>query len=160
MPIHNHFFRRPNQGQEPAPEGLLGAGPLLQVQVEVPQALAAYLSGQGQPIPAPQSGWALIDTGATRTCVDKDVLTKLGVKPTGTIKTGTAAGQVEQLLFPAKLSFPAAGNFQVEFGSVIAVDLRGQAVAGANVVVLVGRDVLSHCLLVYNGPAGIFTLAM
>jgi hypothetical protein len=97
----------------------------MQVQVEVPQALAAYLSKQGQPIPAPQSGWALIDTGATRTCVDRDVLTRLGVQPTGTVKTGTAAGQVEQLLFPAKLSFPAAGNFQVEFGSVIAVDLRG-----------------------------------
>ena len=159
MPIHNHFFRRPNQGQEPAPEGLLGAGPLLQVQVEVPQALAAYLSGQGQPIPAPQSGWALIDTGATRTCVDKDVLTKLGVKPTGTVKTGTAAGQVEQLLYPAKLNFPVAG-FQIEFGSVIAVDLRGQTIAGANVVVLVGRDVLARCLLVYNGSAGMFSLAM
>jgi hypothetical protein len=160
MPVHNHFFRRQNQGQEPSPEGLMGAGPLMQVQVEVPQALAAYLSKQGQPIPAPQSGWALIDTGATRTCVDRDVLTRLGVQPTGTVKTGTAAGQVEQLLFPAKLSFPAAGNFQVEFGSVIAVDLRGQTIAGTNVVVLVGRDVLSRCLLVYNGPAGIFTLAM
>jgi len=159
MPIHNHFFRRPNQGQEPAPEGLLGAGPLLQVQVEVPQAPAAYLSGQGQPIPGPQSGWALIDTGATRTCVDKDVLTKLGVKPTGTVKTGTAAGQVEQLLYPAKLNFPVAG-FQIEFGSVIAVDLRGQTIAGANVVVLVGRDVLARCLLVYNGSAGMFSLAM
>jgi hypothetical protein len=160
MPVHNHFFRRQNQGQEPSPEGLMGAGPLMQVQVEVPQALAAYLSKQGQPIPAPQSGWALIDTGATRTCVDRDVLTKLGVQPTGTVKTGTAAGQVEQLLFPAKLSFPVAGNFQIEFGSVIAVDLRGQTIAGTNVVVLVGRDVLSRCLLVYNGPAGIFTLAM
>jgi hypothetical protein len=138
----------------------MSAGPLMQVQVEVPQALAAYLSKQGQPIPAPQSGWALIDTGATRTCVDRDVLTKLGVQPTGTVKTGTAAGQVEQLLFPAKLSFPVAGNFQIEFGSVIAVDLRGQTIAGTNVVVLVGRDVLSRCLLVYNGPAGIFTLAM
>jgi len=138
---------------------LLGAGPLLQVQVEVPQAPAAYLSGQGQPIPGPQSGWALIDTGATRTCVDKDVLTKLGVKPTGTVKTGTAAGQVEQLLYPAKLNFPVAG-FQIEFGSVIAVDLRGQTIAGANVVVLVGRDVLARCLLVYNGSAGMFSLAM
>ncbi len=160
MPIHNHFFRKLNQGQDPAPEGLLSAGPLLQVQVEVPQALASFLSEKGETIPAPQPGWALIDTGATRTCVDKDILGRLGVQPTGTVKTGTAAGQVEQLLFPAKLSFPAAGGFQVEFGSVIAVDLCGQTVAGANVVVLVGRDVLSRCLLVYNGPAGIFTLAM
>lgn len=159
MPIHNYQFRRPGPKGEPSPEGLSAAGPVFQVQVEVPQALAAFLSEKGKEIPAPQPGWALIDTGATRTCVDKDVLAKLGVQPTGTVKTGTAAGQVEQLLYPAKLNFPVAG-FQIEFGSVIAVDLRGQTIAGANVLVLVGRDVLARCLLVYNGSAGMFSLAM
>jgi len=48
----------------------------------------------------------------------------------------------------------------VEFGSVIGVDLSGQSIAGQDVIVLLGRDVLSRCVLVYNGPGGSFTLAM
>jgi hypothetical protein len=60
---------------------------------------------------------------------------------------------------PTKLNFPGA-NFEIEFGSVIGVDLSGQSIAGQNVIVLLGRDVLSRCVLVYNGPGGIFTLAM
>ena len=157
MPIHNRFFRRPNQ--ELSPEGLSSAGPLLQVQVMVPPALAALLGQSNQPIPAPGTGWALIDTGATRTCVDKVVLNKLGVQATGTITTGTAAGPAQQFLYPAKLTFPSA-NFDLEFGSVIGVDLGGQSIAGKNVIVLLGRDVLSRCILIYNGPGGVFTLAM
>jgi len=157
MPIHNRFFRRPNQ--EHSPEGLSSAGPLLQVQVMVPPALAALLGQSNQPIPAPGTGWALIDTGATRTCVDKAVLDELEVQATGAITTGTAAGPAQQLLYPAKLNFPGA-NFEIEFGSVIGVDLSGQSIAGQNVIVLLGRNVLSRCVLVYNGPGGIFTLAM
>lgn len=157
MPIHNRFFTRPNGKQSPG--GLAQVGPLLQVQVTVPTALAAILGKSDQPIPAPGTGWALIDTGATRTCVDKAVLEALNVQATGTVTTGTAAGPAQQLLFPAKLSFPG-GNFVIEFGSVIAVDLSGQSIAGQNVIALIGRDVLSRCVLVYNGPAGIFTLAM
>jgi predicted aspartyl protease len=157
MPIHNRFFRRPNQEQ--SPEGLSSAGPLLQVQVMVPPALAALLGQSNQPIPVPGSGWALIDTGATRTCVDKAVLDELQVQATGAITTGTAAGPAQQLLYPAKLNFPGA-NFEIEFGSVIGVDLRGQSIAGQNVIVLLGRDVLSRCVLIYNGPGGTFTLAI
>jgi len=63
MPIHNRFFRRPNQEQ--SPEGLSSVGPLLQVQVMVPPAFAVLLGQNNQPIPTPGTGWALIDTGAT-----------------------------------------------------------------------------------------------
>ena len=156
MPIHNHFFR--DQNNAPAPPALVSIGPLLQVQVMLPPALAALLGKENQPIPPPQAGWALIDTGATRTCVDKTILEALGVQPTGSVTTGTAAGPVEQSLYPAKLNFPAA-NFELDFGSVVGVDLSGQSIAGQDVLVLVGRDVLAHCILSYNGPGSFFTLA-
>jgi hypothetical protein len=91
--------------------------------------------------------------------VDKAVIDELEVQTTGAITTGTAAGPAQQFLYPAKLNFPSA-NFEIEFGSVISVDLSGQTIAGQNVIVLLGRDVLARCILVYNGPGGIFTLAM
>jgi predicted aspartyl protease len=159
MPIHNRFFLRPKREHEASPEGLASAGPLLQVQVEVPAAFAAYLAKKNQPVPTPGVGWALIDTGATRTCVDNNLLNQLGMQATGTVTTGTAAGPTSQLLYPAKLSVPGA-RLEIDFGSVIGVNLSGQSIAGQDVVVLLGRDVLSRCILVYNGPGGLFTLAL
>jgi hypothetical protein len=135
------------------------AGPLLQIEVAVPEALASYLGSQNLPIPSPQVGWALIDTGASKTCVDDRILVALGVKPTGTIETGTAGGKTTRLKYPARLSWPS-GKLVMDFGSVIGVDLRGQKVADKDIIALLGRDVLSHCLLVYNGPGAVFSVAV
>ena len=45
-------------------------GPIVQVTVSVGQAIAQQLLQQGGTLPPPVSGLALIDTGATSTCVD------------------------------------------------------------------------------------------
>jgi len=37
--------------------------------------------------------------------------------------------------------------------SVIGVNLAGQSIGGRDIIVLQGRDVLSRCVLIYNGPA-------
>jgi hypothetical protein len=58
-------------------------GPLLQVEISIPSALEQLLAAQNQPIPSPKTGWALIDTGATRTCVDAKTVSALGVNPIG-----------------------------------------------------------------------------
>ncbi len=154
MPIHNRFFL---QGGQINPNVLIQTGPLLQVEVAIPPALAQLLTAQNQPIPPAVQGFALIDTGATRSCVDAQVISSLGVQPIGLIATGTAGGQVQQSLYPAKLRFPAEG-LEIEFSSVIGVDLTGQSMAGRRIIALVGRDVLSRCVFIYNGPGGFFTL--
>jgi len=64
----------------------------------------------------------------------KAVLDELEAQATGAVPTGTAAGPVQQLLYPAKLNFPGA-NLEIEFGSVIDVDLRRQSISGQNVAV-------------------------
>jgi hypothetical protein len=137
-------------------------GPILNVLVHIPTALAQLLS-QGTPIPSPQSGIALIDTGASHTCVDESSLVKLGVNPIGVATTRTAAGPANQSRYPVRLEFPGEG-LDLEFSSVTGVDLSGQAIdIGAQshpIVVLVGRDVLSQCVLVYNGPGGFYSLSI
>jgi predicted aspartyl protease len=134
-------------------------GPLLQVEVYVPSALEQLLIAQNQPIPPPRTGWALIDTGATKSCVDINAISTLGVNPIGVTLTGTAGGQVQQPLYPARFRFPGEA-FEQEFSSVIGVDLTGQSILGQDIIVLLGRDVLAKCVLIYNGPGGFFTLTL
>ena len=83
---------------------LLQRGPIVQVSVAVGQAIAEQLLQQGQQVPAPMAGIALIDTGATTTCIDDEVAQGL--------------------------------------------------------MVLIGRDVLQSCVLVYNGLTGQFSLSI
>jgi|FaiFalDrversion3_1042247.scaffolds.fasta_scaffold21286_1 hypothetical protein len=155
MPVHNRFFL---QGNQIGPHVLMQTGPLLQVEVSIPSTLAQLLTAQNQAIPPPVTGWALIDTGATRSCVDSKVIASLGVKPIGVAVTGTAGGPVQQYRYPARFRFPGEG-LEIEFSSVIGVNLAGQSIGGRDIIVLLGRDVLSRCVLIYNGPGGFFTLA-
>ncbi|MEX2372252.1 MAG: hypothetical protein WD800_00470, partial [Dehalococcoidia bacterium] len=70
-------------------------------------------------------GWALLDTGASTTCIDGAVLRSLSVPPIGVAAVGTAGGQVQQGIYPAALRFPGMDDMQVEFSSVLGVDLGG-----------------------------------
>lgn len=128
------------------------------MEVNLPQPLINLLSSQNKPIPAPAPGFALIDTGASRTCIDSQVLSNLGISPIGVVTMGTAGGSSSCPLFPAKLSFPVV-HLVIDFGSVAGVNLQGQTVNGTPLVALIGRDVLLRCLLIYNGSGGFFTLA-
>lgn len=158
MPIHNrHYIDAKKQVHNPA--ALAVAGPLLEVEVNIPQPLINLLSSQNKPIPPPQPGVALIDTGASRTCVELTVLSGLGINPIGITNVGTAGGTTPCQLFPARLSFPAL-SMTVDFGSVISVNLQGQTVDGNPIIALIGRDVLSRGLFIYSGNGGFFTLAL
>ena len=158
MPIHNQHYIDPKQGRH-NPAALSGAGPVLQVEVNLPQPLINLLSSQNKPIPAPSPGFALIDTGASRTCIDSAVLSNLGISPIGVVTMGTAGGQTQCPLYPARLNFPVI-SLLVDFSSVAGVNLQGQTISGNPLVALIGRDVLSRCLFICSGTGGFFTLAL
>jgi hypothetical protein len=157
MPIYDGEFRTQKGG--PGPAALLQLGPVLQVEIAVPSALSEFLSAQNQPIPAPRTGLALIDTGATRSCVDSQVISSLSVNPIGITDLGTAGGRSQHNLYPAKFNFPVMKGVEMEFGSVVGVDLSGQGAGKMQIIALIGRDVLSRCILIYHGTKGSFSLA-
>jgi len=160
MPVFNHVYMGQQPGQPPPPSPnfvptiLQQTGPLIQVQIEVPTALAQHLQQAGQPIPAPVPGFGLLDTGATISAVDNSVVQSLGVQSTGIANVGTAGGTQQQPVYPIRITLPAHKiNFDVS-------SALGATLSQQGIVALLGRDFLQHFVLVYNGLHGMILMAL
>ena len=154
MPVRNQFFLRSSELLQEIRNGAAGleaVGPRLPAELHLPVQLAEL----NLPVPRPVAGDALIDTGASRTVVAEDALQQLGVQPVGLTQVLTPSGQELQLLYPVAIAFvgtPERYSFSQVVGSP---HLRTQGL-----LALIGRDLLAGGLLVYNGHAGMFTLAL
>ena len=158
MPIlHNQIA-----AQRKAPDGKLVAlapavalvmrGPVLQVAVSIEQNAAKALLTQGKTV-ATKTGLALIDTGASNTCIDEQAAQELGL-PVIDVATMQSASHEQH---PCNI-YPVQIITQV-------VTLNSQRTMGATLgsqglLILIGRDVLQACNLFYNGPARQFTLSL
>jgi len=134
-------------------------GPLLNLLVGVsePRRLAMSLANQTPPPPVRICG--LIDTGASGTCIDPSSITSLGLVPTGqtTVHTPTTGSNpVICNQFDVQLFFfhPNGNHLRIPALPIICSDLQQQGIQA-----LIGRDVLSQCLFVYDGASRIFSLA-
>ena len=152
MPIHNSILLDAN-GQ-PSAQALVRTGAILNVAISVHPALAASLDRHGSFAPAPVTGLALIDTGATMTAIDQNVATQLDLAPVGTIRTGTAGGRMDFSLYPVRITFPDAGLPGTDLTRAAGCDLAGQGYPA-----LIGRDILANFVMTYNGPLGQIILA-
>ena len=154
MPIHNHFTFEPNPSNpsqlRPGPSGLSALGPIMQVEVSIPDDLAQYFTENNIAIPSPLTGMGLISI----TAVDVSVIQQLGIQPVGISNVFTPQGSTQQELFPIKLAFVGT-KITINFSSVLGSELRNQGI-----IALLGRDVLSNCILIYNGTVGHFSLSM
>ncbi len=167
MPVYNAAYTAlPPGGQgppQPSPGSLQTAGPVVPVQVEIPTALAAQLQHGNARIPAPVAGLALIDTGASISAVDAGVIQGLGVQQVGVASVGGVGGVAQHALFPCRLVFPGVPFPPIDFASIVAAPLVGigsvQA-PGQRTIALVGRDLLQHFILIYNGPGATVSLAV
>ena len=78
MPIHHTQLigqgQTPDgkQVQIPASLVLQQRGPVVQISVTLEQSFAAALAQQSKIVPQPVTGLALIDTGASNTCIDDE----------------------------------------------------------------------------------------
>jgi hypothetical protein len=137
-------------------------GPLLSafVGVSIPRRDALITAGQTVPDIVPIQ--ALIDTGASATCLDLSVLKALSLTPTGSasIETPSTGGKpfiADQ--YDISLIVPPADLNQipliVETLPVVCVSIFDSFGYHA----LIGRDILAKCVFVYNGSMKFFTLA-
>lgn len=134
------------------------AGPTVKALVGVSEARAAALGDRGRVIPDLVPFVALIDTGASCTCLDPGVLAPLQLMPTGTASittpsTGTKPHETYQ--YDVSIYIPSSGgHLSFKTIPVIESQLKSQGIDG-----LLGRDILDRCLFSYNGSMKLFTLA-
>lgn len=135
------------------------SGPIVEayVGVSVPRRTALIAAKQQVPNPIPIRG--LLDTGATGTAIDPSVLTALGLTPTGTIlvntpTTGANPATVEQYDVAFVILGPPNGT--PLFSQTLPV-VASELLTAQGFHALIGRDILSQCVFVYNG-SGFFTL--
>ena len=160
MPVHNRYILEPNG--DGSPGGLVQMGAFHSIEIHVPPQIADLLTAQGQPVPPPQSEVAIIDTGATFTAVHEPLLQALGLHPIGVVNTGTANGPVQQNTYAARVVLPVEG-ITGDIHSLTGVNLANQIVPlnpPQPLIALLGRDFLQRMVLIWNGPAGMWTLSL
>ena len=137
-------------------------GPILDAWVGVSQARRTALETAKQPIPQLQVIRALLDTGASHTCLDPSVLTALSIPPHSTIQVLTpSTGNIpyEANVYDVSIVIPGAAKTDPTY------TLPTIAVAGCELLqaqgyhALIGRDILSGWVVHYNGPMGLFTVS-
>lgn len=129
-------------------------GPVVQVPVTIEQNAGKALLAQGQAVPTPKAGLALIDTGASNTCIDDAAAQQLGLPVIDVAHMQSASHSRHQCnVYPVTIDIPGVVNLN-------SPRTMGAALAGQGLLALIGRDVLARCTLFYNGPLGQITLSI
>lgn len=128
-------------------------GPVIQANVTIEENAGKGLVTRGSPLPKPKAGLVLIDTGASGTCVDERAAKELGLPVIDSGKMTSATHKDQECnVYPIQIILP---------GIILNCPrAMGAALAAQGLIALIGRDILAHCNLFYNGPAGQFTLSM
>ena len=129
----------------------------MDVVASVSQPRSQAVIAAGQSVPSPLVIRALVDTGASCTCIDPNVLKSLGLSPTGSVSVhtpSTGSQPVNQDQYDVSLTFLHSKlSFNIASIPVVASNLQMQGIDA-----LIGRDILDDFLLVYDGQLGLFTL--
>ncbi|MDE2848122.1 MAG: retropepsin-like aspartic protease [Gemmatimonadota bacterium] len=143
------YFTRPIDPQK---------GLILNAIVGVSKARLDALESLGKPVPDPVGIEGLVDTGANRTCVTPEVVEPLNLTPGEPVVVHTPSGSTEMPTYDIGIlifSSPKEPPFRIpNIQVMVSKDLKEQ-----NLECLIGLDILSNCLLTYDGKAGLYTLA-
>jgi hypothetical protein len=133
-------------------------GAVIDLAVAVGPTWQQQIAAQRTPAPSPITVRALIDTGADLSVVHPHILQQLGGRATGKVRIRRpGAGGGFRLAALSDVEFAIGG---VSHGALwISTRVIGVAPSTPTVLALVGRDVLGHCTLFYNGPRGELTLS-
>jgi predicted aspartyl protease len=135
---------------------LVDVGPLVEILISPSRAFADTVraSDPSAAIAAPLRATAMIDTGASGTVVNPNVIAALGLSPVGSVPIHTPS-TIEPLdcdLYHVDISFPNGVSFSNAV--VICAPLGMQ-----NIECLIGRDILENAVLTYIGYINQFTIS-
>ena len=123
---------------------LVDSGPIIEVVLFPPQPLVQLLRATGKPIPS-RKVVALIDTGASGSCIEASIARELEVVAHDVVRVHTAAGLTQQPIFDIGFSLPTLTQ------NILQIQALGANLEKQPYDALIGRDVLSLCTLIYNG---------
>jgi predicted aspartyl protease len=126
------------------------------VEIGVPAGIVALLEKEGKPIPPPAIGAALIDTGAAGCVIDSAAAESLGLMPVDMVEILGVSAPERRPTYAVRFSFPELGGVIYEPETAIS---SGHLLQKQGLIALIGRDLLQHTVLVYNGKLGTITLA-
>jgi predicted aspartyl protease len=133
------------------------SGAVISVRIEVSPRQAFALRQRGRPVPIGVDILAVVDTGASCSVLDEQIIRRLSLAPLGRVSIHTpSTGQayVQRGSYLASIILGAGEPGRIEFVSrVIESELASQGF-----LALIGRDVLSRCILTFDGPADRFVL--
>lgn len=145
MPLAEAAFV--DSGGKPDHAALIEFGPSLEVVV----------SPFVDPVQRPTEGHtthALVDTGATQSCIDIQMAESLGLPVVDYVMIAGATGASRHPLFAANVAIPSLEIFQ--FGAFAGVDLTAGEQPHR---VLLGRTFLQSTIMIYDGVRAQVTLA-
>lgn len=131
---------------------LKSSGPILQGFVGPSRELIAALGTDAVAAPIPVS--ALVDTGAAATVITPEAATLLGVRSVGAVSVHTPTTIEPVLCRQFHINVYLSPSFAIENIIAIEAPLTGQSFQ-----CLIGRDVLSRGVLIYDGVHNRFSLA-
>jgi len=123
---------------------LIFHGPTIELLILPPKSVVEALHKQGKKIPQ-KKVLALIDTGATCTCIDSSVAKELELVSFDAKKVQTAGGEDLQAAYDVSVVLPLAKHMGIQV-QVLEAKLTNQPYSA-----LLGRDILRECTLIYNG---------
>jgi hypothetical protein len=132
-------------------------GPMIDVKVMQSSQRVAALKRARMPYTQPVTVLALLDTGAGSSALDRQVVTSLGLGPTGIIKIhtpSTGTKYEERSLYDASLVIGEGYPTPL----ALTLPVLESDFASEGFLALIGRDVLDQCFLMYDGPAATFSL--
>jgi len=127
---------------------LVTNGPTLFVDIGFDPAYRPHPPGR-VPVPAVREVWALVDTGATESCIDSALAVQLALPIIDRRPIAGVGGRKEVNMHLAQIHISSLG-FTL-YGAFAAVDL---AAGGQTHLALIGRTFLRHFTLIYTGSTG------
>lgn len=146
MPRHECGVRLQGNDTEFHPDALIPVGPTAAVTVSAPVVDTATP-------PLTESGPALIDTGASESCIDAALAQRLQLPVIDQRQISGVAGVQTHDVVMAQLTVPALGlQASGRFTCVRLTD------GGQPHQVLLGREFLRQVVMIYDGERGVVTL--
>ena len=138
-------------------QALIDGHARLRVKLDVRDSLRTALATSGMSAPTPLEEEAMIDTGASITCIDREVVQRLGLLPVTKeeVRTpnGPPAGEQWDVYYLSLRIENAAGDFWRP--AIRAVEA---AIAHTGVKVLLGSEALENCVFLYDRRGHVFSL--